>query len=169
MGSLDIIGEMSSSFNFGQTLRIARDTARAIGETTDYTIFAAAYKKIQSTFHKTYWNASTSTYGNGQQAALVYALYLGAVPAVSEAAVFTKLLGLIGRADQPPDHTSPTTQQCGRAPCLDTGILATKWLMETLSLHGRTDVGLELAFKTDYPSWGYMASMNSTTVWEHWE
>ena len=49
----------------------------------------------------------------------------------------------------------------------DTGILATKWLMELLSLHGRTDVGLELVFKTDYPSWGYMASMNATTVREH--
>lgn len=48
-------------------------------------------------------------------------------------------------------------------------ILATKWLMETLSLFGRTDVGLDLAFQTSYPSWGYMASMNSTTVWEHWE
>ena len=53
--------------------------------------------------------------------------------------------------------------------CIDTGILATKWLMELLSLHGRTDVGLDLAFQTDYPSWGYMAAMNSTTVWEHWE
>ena len=167
--SLDIIGEMSSSFNYGQTLRIARDTAMVIGETADYALFAADYKKIQGTFHKRYWNVSTSTYGNGQQAALVYALYLGAVPAASEAAVFAKLLALIGRVDQPPDHTSPTTQQCGKAPCLDTGILATKWLMETLSLHGRTDVGLDLAFQTDYPSWGYMASMNSTTVWEHWE
>jgi alpha-L-rhamnosidase len=46
----------------------------------------------------------------------------------------------------------------------DTGILATKWLMELLSLHGRTDVGLDLVFKTSYPGWGYMASMNSTTV-----
>jgi hypothetical protein len=41
--------------------------------------------------------------------------------------------------------------------------------MELLSIRGRTDVGLDLAFQTDYPSWGYMASMNSTTVWEHWE
>ena len=33
----------------------------------------------------------------------------------------------------------------------------------------RTDVGLDLAYKTDFPSWGYMAAMNATTVWEHWE
>ena len=36
--------------------------------------------------------------------------------------------------------------------------------MELLSLHGRTDVGLDLVFKSEYPSWGYMARMNSTTV-----
>ena len=36
--------------------------------------------------------------------------------------------------------------------------------MELLSLHGRTDVGLDLVFKSEYPSWGYMAWMNSTTV-----
>lgn len=30
--SLDIIGEMSSSFNFGQTLRIVRDQATALGQ-----------------------------------------------------------------------------------------------------------------------------------------
>ena len=36
--------------------------------------------------------------------------------------------------------------------------------MELLSLHGRTDLGLDLVFKSEYPSWGYMAWMNSTTV-----
>lgn len=61
------------------------------------------------------------------------------------------------------------TSRCDSTPCVDTGILATKWIMELLSLRGRTDVGLDLAFKTDFPSWGYMAAMNATTVWEHWE
>ena len=32
---------------------------------------------------------------------------------------------------------------------------------------GHTDVALDLAFKTDFPSWGYMASQNATTIWEH--
>eukprot|EP01051_Picozoa_sp_SAG22_P006410 SAG22_NODE_419_length_10742_cov_2.786902_5_plen_66_part_00 len=36
--------------------------------------------------------------------------------------------------------------------------------MELLSLHGRTDVGLDLVFKSEYPSWGYMSMMNATTV-----
>ena len=40
-----------------------------------------------------------------------------------------------------------------------------KSIMELLSLEGRTDLGLALAFKTDFPSWGFMAAMNATTVW----
>ena len=169
MPSLEIIGEMSSGFNYGQTLRITRDTARTLGHTDDVAKYDAAHTVLQKAFHAVYWDAKGETYGNGQQAALVYALYLGAVPASSDAAVFAKLLASINTVSQPPDHTTAKTQQCRKPPCIDTGILATKWLMELLSIRGRTDVGLDLAFQTDYPSWGYMAAMNSTTVWEHWE
>ena len=150
---------MSSSFNFGQTLRIVRDQAVALGKAADASTYRAAYATVQKAFHAVYYNSTSGTYGDGTQAALVYALYLGAVPAALEAAVFAKLLGLIAAG----------TKECDSTPCLDTGILATKWIMEVLSLHGRTDVGLNLAYKTDFPSWGYMAAQNATTVWEHWE
>lgn len=79
--------------------------------------------------------------------------YLEAVPAAMDAAVLAKLIGLINTG----------TKECDSTPCLDTGIIATKWLMEVLSNRGRTDVGLQLAFKTDFPSWGYMASMTLLT------
>ena len=65
--------------------------------------------------------------------------------------MFAKLLASINTVSQPPDHMTNQTQQCGKPPCIDTGILATKWFMELLSLRGRTDVGLDLAFQTDYP------------------
>lgn len=161
VASVGIIGEMSSSFNYVQTLRITRDTAAALGQTQDAALFAAAYSQGQRAFHVSYWSPSAETYGDGQQAALVYALYLGAVPTKDVADVFAQLLARI--------HTVGSQQACSKPPCIDTGILATKWLMETLSLHGRTDVGLDLVFQTQYPSWGFMAAMNATTVWEHWE
>ena len=154
--SNDIIGEMSSGFNYGQALRIARDAAQWLGDTAAASTYAADYAAVQTAYHATYWK--NGTYGDGTQPALVYALYLGAVPANLDAAVFSNLLGLIREG----------TAQCDSTPCLDTGILATKWLMELLSIRGRTDVGLDLAFKTDFPSWGYMAAMNATTIWEHW-
>ena len=147
--SLGIIGEMGSGFNYGQALRIARDTAVSLGHAADAKVYEAEYKVLQAAFHTAWWDEKGKTYGNGQQAALVYALYLSAVPAANDAAVFAKLLGLIHTAPQPPDHLTPKTQQCAKPPCLDTGIIATKWLMELLSIRGRTDVGLDLAFQTD--------------------
>eukprot|EP00041_Stephanoeca_diplocostata_P036269 m.1315402 g.1315402 ORF g.1315402 m.1315402 type:complete len:265 (+) comp24835_c0_seq80:2954-3748(+) len=116
-------------------------------------------KSIQTAFHATFWDDTEQTYGDGTQAALIYPLYLNAVPPALDAMVFDKLVALIYNG----------TALCDSAPCLDTGIIATKWLMEVLSARGRTDVGLALAFKTDYPSWGYMAAQNATTIWEHWE
>ena len=156
---MNIIGEMSSGFNFGQAVRIARDSASAFGDAAAAAKYGAAFTAIQAAFHKQYWDATNATYGDGTQAALVYALYLQAVPDNMDAAVLAKLIALINTG----------TKECDSTPCLDTGIIATKWLMEVLSNRGRTDVGLQLAFKTDFPSWGYMASQNATTIWEHWE
>ena len=158
---------MSSSFNHGQTLRIARDTATALGYSVDAATFATAFKELQANFHTAYFDPSTKTYGNGQQSGLVYALYLGAVPPLLVDGIFEQLTSRLGNVSQPPDHVAPH-QRCFATPCIDTGIIGTKWLMELLSLHGRTDVGLDLAFLTSYPSWGYMIAMNSTTVWESW-
>ena len=159
VASLTMIGDMSSSFNYGQTLRIASEIASVLGQKVDAAKYASMYTAVQKAFHTVYYDAAHGTYGDGTQAALVYALYLGAVPASMDAKIFNKLLGLLAAG----------TKECDSTPCLDTGILATKWIMELLSLRGRTDVGLDLAFKTDFPSWGYMAAMNATTVWEHWE
>ena len=164
---------MSSSFSYVQTLRIARDSAVALGFTADAQRFSRLYNNVTLTFGERYWDASLATYGNGQQAALVYALYLGAVPVAREAVVLQQLIELIQNTTAQPTgefHSHATrTHQCTQTPCLDTGILSTKWLMELLSIKGRTDVGLGLALTTAFPSWGYMAAMNSTTIWEHWE
>lgn len=73
--SLDIIGEMSSGFNYGQAVRIARDTAQAFGDGVLFAKYSAAFAAIQKAYHATYWSSESGTYGDGTQAALVYALY----------------------------------------------------------------------------------------------
>ena len=147
-----MVDEMSSAFNHAQAIRIARDTAIALGHSSAASS-TAAYENAQRGFHAAYWR--NSSYGNGEQAALVYALYLGSPPAEETAAVLSQLLRSI--------NGNGTCR-----PCLATGILSTKWIMETLSLYGRTDVALALALKTASPSWGHMMLMNSTTITEEW-
>ena len=65
VASLDIIGEMSSSFNYGQTLRIARDTAGALGDVAAQAKYAAAFVAVQAAFHKVYYSPAKKTSGNG--------------------------------------------------------------------------------------------------------
>lgn len=151
-----IVDEMSSAFNHAQAIRIVRDTAMALDE-DDHAVaqrYDKAYADAQRGFHSAYFR--NGTYGNGEQAALVYALYLDSMPtkALSEV-VLAQLLDSI--------QSDPACR-----PCLLTGILSTKWLMETLSLYGRTDVALSLALKTERPSWGHMMVMNATTISESW-
>ena len=94
---------MGTGFNFGQTLRIVRDTAKALGRSQDASVYGAAYAKIQRLYHEQYFNASIGTYGNGQQTALVYALYLGAVPAANVPKIFAQ-------QDQLPNCISETRE-----------------------------------------------------------
>ena len=173
VASAGVISQMSSSFSYVQALRIARDSAVALGFVADARRFNDVYTNVTMIFGERYWDASHNTYGNGQQAALVYALYLGSVPVAREEAMLEQLIELIQNATAQPSgefhFPANKTHQCDQTPCLDTGILSTKWMMELLSIKGRTDVGLDLVLTTAFPSWGFMAAMNSTTIWEHWE
>lgn len=52
--------------------------------------------------------------------------------------------------------------------CLQTGFLGTSFLMETLSMCGRTDVAYSLLLQRKVPSWLYPVEHGATTVWERW-
>lgn len=51
---------------------------------------------------------------------------------------------------------------------LNTGLLATKYLLPVLSANGFHEEALSLALQTTYPSWGYWVSEGATSFWEHW-
>ncbi|MCR5101612.1 MAG: glycoside hydrolase family 78 protein [Butyrivibrio sp.] len=52
--------------------------------------------------------------------------------------------------------------------CLDTGFLATPYLLETLEKIGRDDLAFSLVFQTKSPSWLYEVEHGATTIWETW-
>lgn len=52
--------------------------------------------------------------------------------------------------------------------CLDTGFLATPYLLETLEKIGREDIAFSLLFQTKSPSWLYEVERGATTIWETW-
>lgn len=51
---------------------------------------------------------------------------------------------------------------------LNTGVLATKYLLPVLTEFGYADVAVALARQTTFPSWGYWVELGATSLWEHW-
>jgi alpha-L-rhamnosidase len=52
---------------------------------------------------------------------------------------------------------------------LNTGFLATPFLLPVLADHGHLDVAFELLFQDTPPSWLTMVERGATTIWEDWE
>ena len=52
---------------------------------------------------------------------------------------------------------------------LDTGFLATPYLLPVLADAGHLDVAYELLFQDTAPSWLAMVDRGATTMWEHWD
>jgi alpha-L-rhamnosidase len=48
-------------------------------------------------------------------------------------------------------------------------MLGTNALVYALPEHGAADVMYQLATQTTFPSWGYMVSKGTTTIWESWD
>ena len=52
---------------------------------------------------------------------------------------------------------------------LHTGIFGTKYLFETLSDVGLTDVAVTILNQRDFPSYGWWIEQGATTTWEQWD
>ncbi len=52
--------------------------------------------------------------------------------------------------------------------CLDTGFLATPYLLPVLEKTGHRDTAFDLLFQNQMPSWLYEVEHGATTIWETW-
>ena len=53
--------------------------------------------------------------------------------------------------------------------CLDTGFLATPFLLDAFVKIGRRDLAIKLLWQTRMPSWLYEVEQGATSVWESWD
>lgn len=51
---------------------------------------------------------------------------------------------------------------------LDTGCIASKYLLTHLTDMGQTELAYTIADQRTFPSWGYWVTKGATTMWEHW-
>ena len=52
---------------------------------------------------------------------------------------------------------------------LNTGILGTRYILQTLDKLGYSELAFDIVNQSTYPGWGYMIKEGATTLWERWE
>lgn len=130
--------------------------AGVLGKEREQDEYARIAKSVAEAFNERYWNEAVGGYGPvtaHNQAVDSFALFLGIVP---EPRVHRVVADLVKAVHANDDH-------------LTTGNLCTKYVLESLSKHGHTDLALKIALQETYPSWGYMLANAATTLWERWE
>ena len=107
-------------------------------------------EKIRSAFHDTFYNAEEKSYGF--YGSNIFALYMG-VPEERKQDVLATL-------------KDELEVKCNGH--LNTGIIGTRFLFETLSMNGMGDLAYTIMNQRDYPSFGWWLEQGATTTWEQW-
>jgi len=134
--------------------RMLATVADMLGQAEDKEHFLDLSEKIRQALDKEFFDAETGRYESRTQTSYVLPLAFGVVAAEHRQAVIDNLV-----EDILVEHKGH----------LSVGCVGTKWLMQTLTRIGRTDVAYTILTQTTRPSWGYMVSRDGTSVWERWD
>ena len=162
-----VLSNMSSSTaQIVATSQLA-DMAKVLGKQDDLTKYSALATKLRSAYHKAYFDPEAGEYvsqnqPNGShtlQFANLMPLAFNITPPALVQGVLKKLVASVrGGA-----HGA-----CLSAPCIATGFWGTRFMLQTLTRYGEHALAMELATKTDEPSWGFFVTSNRSvgTLWE---
>lgn len=131
---------------------ILQKIARRLGKDQDAMAYEELAEKIRSVYNELYFNPETNNYNDGSQMANAFPLYLGLVDEDRKPKVLENLI--VDIVEKNDTH-------------LTTGVLGTKYLIEALSMSGRSDISWSLATQTTYPSWAEMMK-RFNTMCEFW-
>ena len=134
--------------------RLVAQIADFIEHPEDAAHFRATAEKVGTAFNRTFLDPKNGTYASKTQTSYVLPLAFGLVPPEHRQAVVDNLV-----KDILVEHTGH----------LSVGCVGTKWLLQTLTDIGRTDVAYTILTQTTRPSWGYMVAKGGTSIWERWD
>lgn len=151
---------LTAAFAYVRDKMLFIDMANAIGDTATAQRLQKALDSLRAEFHTAFFNTASGFYGSGLQTEQAFGLWLNAPPSQD---VYDKVLAYFINDIMVTQKVHPTT-----------GIIGWKYMLEVLSLNGRSDVGIALNLQTTYPSFGYMIQGEgnaepATTVWELWD
>ncbi len=143
---------ISSAF-FHLYCTILERHARLLGLPEDAREFAELGAHVREGFGRRFFDPAANAYAGRTQTSYVLPLAFGLVPEERRAAVAANLAADVTR------HNGHTT--CG--------FMGIQWVLSVLSETGHHDAAWSILTRRDRPSWGYMVSKGSNTMWERWD
>ena len=133
------------------SLALTARTARLLGCEEDALELETAAEKVKSAIRECLIGQDGSV-PSERMGAYVILLYFGLIPEEKRLAAAEQLTKLI--------HEN--------GDCLDTGFLATPFLLDVLMDNGQEELAWTLLTQTKAPSWLYEVQHGATTIWESW-
>jgi alpha-L-rhamnosidase len=128
--------------------------ADALGKTEEAEKHRARAKELREKIHAAFYRDGEKLYDGDRQLSQAMPLLTGVVPDALRGGVIKKLDEII------------TGKNKGH---LDTGMLGTHFLLQSLREMGRNDLAFTITNQKDYPGWGYLLSQGMTTFGEQWD
>ncbi|MFA6482869.1 MAG: family 78 glycoside hydrolase catalytic domain [Bacteroidales bacterium] len=144
--------ELTGTCHYYQVARIMAQFAEVAGDQPGIQFYNRLAEDIRRLIIDLFWDEPQVEVPN-QQTLLATLIYSGVLNVSDQAVAMDRLLKVLAGSDY---HVT-------------TGIFGTKYLLEALSSHGRTDIAFRVVNQPGFPGWRYMIDNGATTVWETWK
>jgi alpha-L-rhamnosidase len=134
-------------------MHLLKQMATALGKSADVERYSKRLVEIRPAVHAAFYDTNKQQYVIDEQAYYVMPLMTDVVPEALRPLMLKKL------------EKNILIKNKGH---LDTGMLGTYFMMETLRELGRNDLVFTMFNQTTYPGWGHMLEKGATTFWEQW-
>jgi alpha-L-rhamnosidase len=128
-------------------------SADVLGRTDDAKRHRARSQELKALIHTAYYKKNEKLYDSDRQLSQAMPLLMGVVPDALRETILKQLEDIV------------MVKNKGH---LDTGMLGTYFLIQSLQEAGRNDLLYTIFNQQDFPGWGYMLSQGATTFWEQW-
>jgi alpha-L-rhamnosidase len=129
-------------------------SAAALGRADVAERYLTRIKELKGLIQSAYYKENEKLYDGDRELNQALPLALGVVPEALRALVLKQLEDII------------LVKNKGH---LDTGMLGTYFLLQSLWEIGRNDLAYTIANQETYPGWGYLLSQGATTFGEQWD
>ncbi len=133
-------------------LQILSKVALTLGYNEDFVIYSEKSDAVREAFLAKFFQSSTGFVGTGSQTSYAMPLYVGLISEADYARVFNNLVQAIADNDY----------------ALTSGDIGYHFLVQVLSINGRSDVLYKMNNRSDRPGYGYQLKNGATALTESW-